>query len=87
MTLGLSDEDRELRDSVRGWAARHATPEVIRAAVDAEAETRPSFWGSFADLGMLGLHLPEDVGGAGFGYLETAVVAEELGREIGGAHV
>ncbi|WP_407445225.1 acyl-CoA dehydrogenase [Rhodococcus sp. (in: high G+C Gram-positive bacteria)] len=82
MTLGLSDEDRELRDSVRGWAARHATPEVIRAAVDAEAETRPSFWGSFADLGMLGLHLPEDVGGAGFGYLETAVVAEELGRAM-----
>ncbi|MEU5840212.1 acyl-CoA dehydrogenase [Rhodococcus sp. NPDC047139] len=82
MTLGLSDEDRELRDSVRGWAARHATSEVIRAAVDAKAEARPTYWNSLAALGVLGLHLPEEVGGAGFGLLETAIVAEELGRAM-----
>ena len=39
MTIGLSDEDRELRDSVRGWAARHATPTVIREAVPPQAAT------------------------------------------------
>jgi hypothetical protein len=33
MTIGLNNEDRELRDSVRGWAARHATPTVLREAV------------------------------------------------------
>ncbi len=82
MTLGLSDEDRELRDSVRGWAARHATPDVIRTAVEAKTEARPTYWSSFAELGMLGLHLPEEVGGAGFGLLETAIVAEELGRAM-----
>jgi alkylation response protein AidB-like acyl-CoA dehydrogenase len=82
MTIGLSDDDRDLRDSVRGWAARHATPEVIREAVEAKVETRPSYWASLAELGMLGLHLPEPVGGAGFGLLETAIVAEELGRAM-----
>ncbi|TQF69010.1 acyl-CoA dehydrogenase [Rhodococcus spelaei] len=82
MTIGLSDEDRELRDSVRGWAARHATPEVIREAVEAKVEVRPTYWGSLAELGMLGLHLPEEVGGAGFTVLETAIVAEELGRAM-----
>ncbi|MGW0025475.1 acyl-CoA dehydrogenase [Rhodococcus sp. NPDC003383] len=82
MTIGLSDEDRELRDSVRGWAARHATPAVIRDAVEAKTETRPQYWGSLAELGMLGLHLPEEVGGAGFTLLETAIVAEELGRAM-----
>ena len=82
MTLGLSDEDRELRDSVRGWAARHATPDVIRTAVEAKVEARPPYWSSLAELGMLGLHLPEEVGGAGFGLLETAIVAEELGRSM-----
>ncbi|WP_068166268.1 acyl-CoA dehydrogenase [Rhodococcus phenolicus] len=82
MTIGLSDEDRELRDSVRGWAARHATPAVIREAVEAKVETRPQYWDSLAELGMLGLHLPEEVGGAGFSLLETAVVAEELGRAM-----
>ncbi|MFC9786909.1 acyl-CoA dehydrogenase [Rhodococcus sp. NPDC127528] len=82
MTIGMSDEDRELRDSVRGWAARHATPTVIREAVEAKSETRPAFWGSLAELGLLGLHLPEEVGGAGYGLLETAIVAEELGRAM-----
>ena len=82
MTIGLTDEDRELRDSVRGWAARHATPTVIRDAVEAKAETRPEYWGSLAELGMLGLHLSEENGGAGYGLLETAVVTEELGRSM-----
>ncbi|CRK50790.1 Acyl-CoA dehydrogenase, C-terminal domain protein [Rhodococcus sp. RD6.2] len=82
MTIGLTDEDRELRDSVRGWAARHATPTVIRDAVEAKVETRPSYWGSLAELGMLGLHLSEENGGAGYGLLETAVVTEELGRSM-----
>ncbi|MGO4200979.1 acyl-CoA dehydrogenase [Rhodococcus sp. TAF43] len=82
MTIGLSDEDRELRDSVRGWAARHATPTVIREAVEAKAETRPAYWGSLAELGMLGLHLPEEVGGAGYGLVELAIVTEELGRSM-----
>ncbi|MFD6673411.1 acyl-CoA dehydrogenase [Rhodococcus zopfii] len=82
MTIGLSDEDRELRDSVRGWAARHSTPAVIREAVEAKTETRPQYWDSLAELGMLGLHLPEEVGGAGFSLLETGIVAEELGRAM-----
>ncbi|UTT50115.1 acyl-CoA dehydrogenase [Rhodococcus gordoniae] len=82
MTLGLSDEDREIRDSVRGWAARHATADVIRTAVEAKTEARPPYWSSLAELGMLGLHLPEEVGGAGFGLLGTAIVAEELGRSM-----
>jgi alkylation response protein AidB-like acyl-CoA dehydrogenase len=82
VTIGLTDEDRELRDSVRGWAARHATPTVIRDAVEAKVETRPSYWGSLAELGMLGLHLSEENGGAGYGLLETAVVTEELARSM-----
>jgi alkylation response protein AidB-like acyl-CoA dehydrogenase len=82
MSIGLTDEDRELRDSVRGWAARHATPEVIRNAVEAKSETRPEYWASLAELGVLGLHLPEEFGGADCGLLETAVVAEELGRAM-----
>ncbi|MEE2056613.1 acyl-CoA dehydrogenase [Rhodococcus artemisiae] len=82
MTIGLSDDDRDLRDSVRGWAARHATPEAIRDAVEAKTEAGPSYWASLAELGMLGLHLPEEVGGAGCSLLETAIVAEELGRAM-----
>jgi alkylation response protein AidB-like acyl-CoA dehydrogenase len=43
---------------------------------------RPTYWGALAELGMLGLHLPEEVGGAGFGLVELAIVTEELGRSM-----
>ncbi|SDD12707.1 acyl-CoA dehydrogenase [Rhodococcus tukisamuensis] len=82
MTIGLSDEDRDLRDSVRGWAARHATPAVVRDAVEAKREERPGYWAALAEQGLLGLHLPEEVGGAGYGLVELAVAVEELGRSM-----
>ncbi|MFE1781707.1 acyl-CoA dehydrogenase [Streptomyces sp. NPDC059506] len=82
MTIGLTEEHRDLRDSVRGWAARHVTPEVVRAAVDADTETLPGFWPLLAEQGLLGLHLPEEAGGAGYGLVELAVVVEELGRAL-----
>src|SRR4051812_36932707 len=40
----------------------------------------PPFWDDIATVGWLGLHLPEDVGGSGYGLAELAVVLEELGR-------
>ncbi|MER7013127.1 acyl-CoA dehydrogenase [Saccharopolyspora sp. NPDC000359] len=81
-TLGLSEEHRDLRDSVQAFAGRHVTEDVVRAAVDAGAEQLPPFWAKVAEQGLLGLHLPEEVGGAGFGLLELAVVLEELGRAL-----
>ncbi|MFM9257976.1 acyl-CoA dehydrogenase [Rhodococcus sp. 5A-K4] len=82
MTIGLSEEDRDLRDSVRGWAARHATPTAIREAVEAKVETRPQLWSGLAEQGLLGLHVAEEFGGAGYGLVELAIVVEELGRSM-----
>src|SRR5262249_57250244 len=42
----------------------------------------PPFWAEAAALGWLGLHLPEEAGGSGFGLLEAVIVAEELGRAL-----
>jgi alkylation response protein AidB-like acyl-CoA dehydrogenase len=80
--LGLADEHRALRDSVRELAARRITPAVVRAAVDAKASELPPFWDELAAQGLLGLHLPEADGGAGYGLVEVAVVLEELGRAM-----
>lgn len=81
-TLGLGQDHVDLRDSVRALVARHITDAVVRDAVEATTETRPAFWSELAEQGLLGLHLPEEHGGAGFTLLETAVVAEELGRAM-----
>ncbi|MFI7533089.1 acyl-CoA dehydrogenase [Streptosporangium sp. NPDC049376] len=82
MAIGLGEEHRELRESVIGWAARNIPPEVLRAAVQAPQETRPAFWTSLAAQGLLGLHLPEEYGGSGYGLLETAVAVEALGERV-----
>ncbi|GAA3130039.1 acyl-CoA dehydrogenase [Streptosporangium carneum] len=82
MTIGLTQEHRDLRDSVRALVTRHVTPEVVRKAVDAKREELPSFWPALAEQGLFGLHLPEESGGVGYGLLELAVVVEELGRAM-----
>ncbi|MEW2352200.1 acyl-CoA dehydrogenase [Spirillospora sp. NPDC029432] len=82
MTIGLTQEHRDLRDAVRAFAARHVTVQAVRAAADAGRDAVPPFWKGLAEQGLLGLHLPEKAGGAGFGLVELAVVTEELGRVL-----
>ncbi|WP_026415354.1 acyl-CoA dehydrogenase [Actinomadura oligospora] len=80
MAIGLTEEHEALAESVRGFAERYVPEAVVRAALEADAETRPPFWSALAEQGLLGLHLPEEQGGQGYGLLELAVVLEELGR-------
>ncbi|MFI0355365.1 acyl-CoA dehydrogenase [Actinomadura sp. 9N407] len=82
MTIGLTQEHRDLRDAVRAFASRHVTAQTVRAAVDAGQDAVPPFWKPLAEQGLLGLHLPERAGGGGFGLVELAVVTEELGRVL-----
>ncbi|GAA4221909.1 alkylation response protein AidB-like acyl-CoA dehydrogenase [Streptosporangium album] len=80
MAIGLSEEHEALRESVSGWAERNIPSSAVRAAITAEGGGRPAFWSGLADQGLLGLHLPEEHGGSGYGLLETAVAIEALGE-------
>ncbi|GAA3507681.1 hypothetical protein GCM10022416_60360 [Actinomadura keratinilytica] len=80
MAIGLTEEHEALAESVRGFAERAVPQAVVRAALEADEETRPAFWPALAEQGLLGLHLPEEHGGQGYGLLELAVALEELGR-------
>ncbi|GAA4227402.1 acyl-CoA dehydrogenase [Actinomadura meridiana] len=80
MAIGLTEEHDALADSVRRFAERTIPAAAVRAALDAADETRPGFWPSLADQGLLGLHLDEEYGGQGYGLLELSVALEELGR-------
>lgn len=82
MTIGLTQEHRDLRDAVRAFAGRHITEDTLRTAADADKETLPAHWSGLTEQGLLGLHLPEEAGGAGYGLVELAVVTEELGRAM-----
>ena len=80
MTIAIGDDHLALHDTVRRFTDARCAPAVVRAAVDAADEALPPFWDDLVGLGWLGLHLPEDVGGEGYGFAELAVVLEALGR-------
>jgi alkylation response protein AidB-like acyl-CoA dehydrogenase len=82
MAIALSDEHEALSRSVRGWLASHCPPSVPRALLDAEAEELQPIWKEIAAEGWLGIHLPEEFGGQGFGLFELAVVLEQTGRSL-----
>ena len=82
MPIGVSEEHEELRRSLRRWAERYCPSEVPRALLDEPDDMLPAVWGELAEQGWLGIHVPEDLGGHGFGVLELAVVLEELGRAL-----
>jgi alkylation response protein AidB-like acyl-CoA dehydrogenase len=79
MGIAVTEDHLELGRVVRAFLNRHEAIRAARAALDGGSPL-PSFWGGMAELGWLGLHVPEADGGSGFGLLELAVVAEELGR-------
>src|SRR3984957_15441046 len=78
MGLAISDDHKALADVVRGFAESTGLRAQTRSALEAAADPRPA-WKQIAELGWLGLHLPEELGGSGFGLSELAIVAEGLG--------
>src|SRR5262249_9689633 len=86
MSLALTEEHLALAESVRGWAGHTGPATTVRAVVDAEARGasvyRDTLRPGLAAQGLLGLHLPEALGGQGYGLPELAVATEELGRAM-----
>ena len=86
MALALTEEHVALAESVRGWAGHTAPPPVIRSGLAAEdhgaALYRDTLRPGLAAQGLLGLHLPEALGGQGYGLPELTVATEELGRAL-----
>ncbi len=82
MPIAITDEHQELGATVRGVLTAHGSLAANRALLEADSEARPSYWQEMADLGWLGIHLPEEHGGAGAGLSELVVVLDELGRQV-----
>ncbi|HEY8524569.1 MAG TPA: acyl-CoA dehydrogenase [Acidimicrobiales bacterium] len=82
VSIAITDDHRSLAETAEDLLRKRDARGDARRLLDGAPEERPSWWGELAGLGWLGLHLPEDVGGSGFGVEELAVVVEALGRAV-----
>ena len=82
MDLDFTPEQDMLRDAVAGVCARHCGLDVVRAMEDDPIGYSDKFWEQLAELGLLGMTLPEEHGGSGMTMLDAVVVYAELGRAL-----
>lgn len=82
MDFDFSDEQKALKDHIRRILAAECPFAVPRGALNGDDRAWRGVWRALADAGLLGSIIPEDLGGAGAGYLELCLVAEELGRAL-----
>src|SRR4249919_1744641 len=73
----LSDEQRLLEQSVREWAARDVAPHIAEDDRQHRFD-RDRILGGMAKLGLLGISIPQEYGGAGMDYIALGVASEEL---------
>ena len=81
LDFGLGETADMMRDTVRSFAADEVAPRA--AEIDATDEFPRDLWPKLGALGLHGLTVEEEYGGAGMGYTEHVIAVEELSRASG----
>lgn len=82
MDFAFSEEQQMLREGVASWAKDRLPEGWVAELATGDAGWDPDSLREMAGLGWTGLALPEEVGGSGMGFLDEAVVIEELGKAL-----
>ncbi len=80
MDFSFTEEQEAVRELASKIFSDLSTPERLREIEDTDERFDRKLWGELASAGLLGISLPESVGGAGLGFVAAAIVAEEAGR-------
>ncbi|MDT5343744.1 MAG: hypothetical protein QOE52_2928 [Mycobacterium sp.] len=78
----VSDEQLALRNAVADVLARHSSEAQVRALMATDTGFDPAVWRELAAMGLTGLLISEEYGGAGAGPVELGIVLEEMGRVL-----
>ena len=82
MPIGISEDHLILASTAADLLEKRDARGATRALLEVPEEVLPEFWEEIVGLGWLGLHVPEDLGGFGYGLEELVVVIEETGRAV-----
>jgi alkylation response protein AidB-like acyl-CoA dehydrogenase len=83
VNFAFSEEQEELRRSVRRFLEDKSPSEEVRRLMETTEGYDPEVWNQMGQqLGLQGLHIPEEYGGSGYTYVELTVVLEEMGRAL-----
>ena len=78
MTFDLGEDVNALRDMVHDWAQNRVKP--VASQIDQSNAFPPELWTEMGELGLLGVTVDEEYGGAGMSYLAHTVAVEEIAR-------
>ena len=83
MNLEFSEDQKFVQKTARDYLAERAGLDVCRRVLESpELALDAELWKGVAEMGWLGAAVPEELGGAGLGYLELVLIAEEVGRSL-----
>jgi alkylation response protein AidB-like acyl-CoA dehydrogenase len=82
MNFGFSEEQDFLRSTAREFLETECPVTRVRELMETESGYDPALWKQMAELGWLGLLIPEEYGGAELDYVDLVVVLEEMGRGL-----
>lgn len=82
MDIGLSETQQLIRNSAREFLEENCDTQYVRAMEEDEVGHTDELWNQLAELGWLGLTVPEEYGGAGMSFSELAILLEETGAAM-----
>lgn len=82
MNFGFTEEQDQLRESVRRFLDERCPIEEVRRIQETETGYSEKLWSEIAELGWLGITIPEAYGGAGLSWLDWIVILEETGKSL-----
>ena len=82
MDLDWNEQQKLLKNAAREFLERECPTALVRDCERSPDGYSPALWKKMADLGWMGLIIPEQYGGLGSGLLDLAVISEEMGRFV-----
>ena len=83
MNFAFTEEQEELRSTVRAFLEAKSSEEAVREQMETDQGYDEAVWSQMGEqMGLQGLAIPEEYGGSGYSFVELGIVLEEMGRAL-----